>query len=68
MYTLLKSLGNSDGVQVGEPMMVERQEGNTPGDVCLCCDLSYLHSDHPVLHGQEINTGTACICTTASQM
>ena len=53
---------------MGEPMKVERQEGNTPGDGCLCCDLSYLHPDHPVLHGQEINTGTACICTMAFQM
>ena len=25
----------------------------------LCCDQSHLHSDHPILHGQETNTGIA---------
>ena len=68
MYTLLKSLKNSDGIQVGEPVMMERQEWNMPAKGHLRCGLSRLHSHHPILHGQEINTGIACIHTMTFQM
>ena len=59
IYTLLKSLKNSDGVQVGDSWKDRRETHLETGH--LCCDQSHLHSDHPVLHSQEINTGIACI-------